>query len=182
MKALKIIVIVLLALVAGGFIAWNVAKSQTKKHSPEVHTNKTVNGAELGLFYSSPFKKNREIFGALVPYNAVWRTGANEPTTFSTSKDLMIEGKLLKAGEYSLWTIPTEGAWTFILNSEIPGWGANFDQTAKHNPTYDVLRVDVAPEMAMDVKESLEISVNENPSSLCIAWDLIRVNVAFEVQ
>jgi hypothetical protein len=182
MKALKIIVIVLLALVAGGFIAWNVAKSQTKKHSPEVHTNKTVSGAEIGLFYSSPFKKERKIFGELVPYNTVWRTGANEPTTFSTSKDLMVEGKLLKAGEYSLWTIPTEGAWTFILNSEIPGWGANFDQTAKHDPTYDVLRVDVAPEMAMEVKESLEISVNDNPSSLCIAWDLVRVNVAFEVQ
>lgn len=182
MKALKIVVIVLLVLVAGGFIAWNVAKSQTKKHSPEVHVNKTVDGAEIGLFYSSPFKKGREIFGALVPYNTVWRTGANEPTTFSTSKDLLVEGKLLKAGEYSLWTIPTEGAWTFILNSEIPGWGANFDQTAKHDPTYDVLRVDIAPEIDTEVNESLEISINEEPSSICIAWDLVRVNVAFEVQ
>ena len=134
------------------------------------------------MFYSSPFKKDREIFGALVPYNAVWRTGANEATTFSTTKDLMIEGKLLIAGEYSLWTIPTEGAWTFILNSEIPDWGANFDQTAKHDPTYDVLRVDVAPEIATEVKESLEISINEEPTSLCIAWDLVRVNVEFEVK
>jgi hypothetical protein len=182
MKALKIIVIVLLSLVAAAFIAFNVLKSQTKKHSPEVHISKTVSGAEIGLFYSSPFKKDRVIFGGLVPYNAVWRTGANEATTFSTSKDLMVEGKLLKAGEYSLWTIPTEGAWTFILNSEIPDWGANFDQTAKHDPTYDVLRVDVAPEIATDSQESLEISINEEPTSLCIAWDLVRVNIEFEVK
>src|SRR5688572_13747575 len=80
--------------------------SQTKAASPEETVTFSQDNLTIEVFYNRPFKKGREIFGGLVPYDAVWRTGANEATTFETSKSLQIEGKTLPTGKYSLWTIP----------------------------------------------------------------------------
>src|SRR5688572_13451014 len=98
---------------------------KTKSFSPEGEAVFTKEDLMVKVFYNRPYKKGREIFGSLVPYDKVWRTGANEATTFETSRDLTIEGKTLKAGKYSLWTIPRPDSWTIIFNSEYGQWGIN---------------------------------------------------------
>ena len=115
MQVLKKIVWVILGIFTGFFVFFFSAKTYTKSHSPEkvaVYQDADFN---IKVKYSSPFKKNREIFGLLVPYSKVWRTGANEATTFSTNKDLKFNDGVLPAGEYTLWTIPNEDQWEIIF-------------------------------------------------------------------
>lgn len=90
--------------------------------------------------YSRPEVKERAIFGALVPWGEIWRTGANEATTVSFSADVMVEGKRLAAGKYALLTIPGEKSWTVVFNTATDLWGAN-----KYDTTLDALRVEVVP-------------------------------------
>ena len=119
----------------------NYAKTN-KKSSPEKSVTYSKGEMKLDLFYCSPSKKDREIFGGLVPYNEVWRTGANEASTFTTNKDLMIAGQPLPAGKYTLWTIPNETSWKVIFNDIMYGWGVKFtDQKAARDPDRDVLVV-----------------------------------------
>ncbi|MDX1719156.1 MAG: DUF2911 domain-containing protein, partial [Salegentibacter mishustinae] len=88
-----------------------ILRYNTKAHSPEDTVSYTEKDLKMEVFYNRPYKKERDIFGNLVPYNEVWRTGANEATTFETNKDIMVDGSLLKAGKYTLWTIPMEKSW-----------------------------------------------------------------------
>ena len=103
-------------------------KIQTKKQSPEQNITYHQGDLKLNVFYCSPIKKNRVIFGELIPYGKVWRTGANEASTFSTNKDLMIDGKSLAKGVYTLWTIPNENSWQIIFNSKTTQQGGFFLQ------------------------------------------------------
>jgi hypothetical protein len=105
-----------------GVVAKFFVNQHDKSFSPEEEVAFTSSDLNIRVFYNRPFKKGREIFGGLVPYDKVWRTGANEATTFETSKDLLIEGKTLKKGKYSLWTIPGEETWKVIFNSEFGQW------------------------------------------------------------
>ena len=98
-------------------------QEQTKKHSPEVTNTYNQNGLDLSVNFSGPSKKGRVIFGELVPYDAVWRTGANEPTTFTTASNIRIIDKPLAAGTYSFWTKPGKDVWEVMFNSEVPNWG-----------------------------------------------------------
>src|SRR5690606_7918853 len=115
----------------------------TKSFSPEDEVVFTADNLTVKVFYNRPSKKGREIFGGLVPYGQVWRTGANEATTFDTNRDLNFKGKVLRAGKYSLWTIPRENAWTIIFNSEHGQWGLNKQGQPNRDPKLDVLQVDV---------------------------------------
>ena len=90
------------------------------------------------LIYSRPQRNGREIFGALVPYGKVWRTGANEATEITFFKDGTFGGKPVKAGRYSLFTIPNEKTWTVILSSALDVWGAY-----TYDEKQDVLRIEV---------------------------------------
>jgi len=110
--------------------------------SPMATVSQAVGLAQVDITYSRPFVKGREVFGGLEPWGEVWRTGANEATTFTLTHDAEIEGKPLPAGTYSLFTIPKEeGKWTVIFNNEAQQWGAfQYDQEK------DALRVEVAPE------------------------------------
>jgi len=85
---------------------------------------KAGNTVYAKIVYFRPAKKEREVFGKLVPFNQVWRTGANENTEIKFYNDVVIQGKSIKAGTYSLFTIPTETDWTIILNSDLDHWGA----------------------------------------------------------
>lgn len=115
----------------------------TKSFSPEQEVVFSEGDLVVKVFYNRPFKKGRPIFGELVPYNEVWRTGANEATTFETNTNLTLEGKVLPAGKYSLWTIPREERWTIIFNAEYGQWGVNSDGEANRNPALDVLTADI---------------------------------------
>ena len=165
------------------FIGWPILKSQTKKNSPEQIVSYTQEDIEISTLYSSPGKKGRIIFGKLVPYDVVWRTGANEPTAFTTNKDLVIDNKGLPKGTYSLWTIPRETSWDIIFNSEMNYWGVKFsDQTANRDPKHDVLTTTVIPSKSLTVTENFTISFSESNNNILmmLAWDTTVVPVLLQ--
>ncbi|UJH92568.1 DUF2911 domain-containing protein [Antarcticibacterium sp. 1MA-6-2] len=118
----------------------------TKAHSPEDTIVYQEAELELEVFYNRPYKKEREIFGSLVPYDQVWRTGANEATTFTTNEDLLIDGSFLAAGKYTLWTIPGEKSWKVIFNSKMYPWGIDADKKPYRDPEFDSLVIEVLSE------------------------------------
>lgn len=150
---------------------------QTKKHSPERTATYTEMGYDLSVSYNSPSKKGREIFGGLVPYNIVWRTGANEPTVFFTKTDVVIGGQSLPAGRYSLWTKPSQEEWTVYFNDEIPDWGVNFSGAAR-DAEHDVITVLVPTENSETIIENFSISFEQDTApKLVLAWDQTKISV-----
>ncbi|OLD00914.1 MAG: hypothetical protein AUI99_08070, partial [Gemmatimonadetes bacterium 13_1_40CM_3_69_22] len=99
--------------------------------SPADSVRATLAGATLAVRYSRPSMRGRAIFGNVVPWNKVWRTGANEATVLETSADLVIAGTSLPAGKYSLWTVPSPDGWKLIVNNNTGQWGTQYD--AKHD-------------------------------------------------
>jgi hypothetical protein len=177
-KALKWVGIVLAVLIVGGFIAFKVMQANTKKHSPEDTVAYTKGDLELSVFYNRPYKKGREIFGGLEPYGEVWRTGANEATTFETNRDLSIGGKTLPAGKYTLWTIPGPDTWTVIFNGKMYGWGVSFGGVASRDPIADVVQVEVPVQKLDSVVEQFTIAFEEqNALALALSWDQTKVAV-----
>ncbi len=163
------------------FIAFQVLQSQTKKHSPEDTVEYVDGDTKVSVFYNRPSVKGREIFGGLIPYGEVWRTGANEATTFTATKDLAIDGKTLAAGTYTLWTIPNKDSWTVIFNEKEYGWGVGFDGKASRDPAADVLQVKVPTQALNDTQELFTIGLKENGSpALVLSWEKTKVAVAFE--
>jgi hypothetical protein len=161
-------------------IAFQVIKSKTKSSSPEVNQTYSVGTAKVNLFYCEPSKKGRKIFGGLIKYGEVWRTGANEPTTFETDKNLVIDGKQLPAGKYSLWTIPQQDSWTVIINKEIPYWGDGSNGKAARNDKEDVIQVVLPVEKLTVPQEKLSIDALNN--ALTIKWDMTKVSVPIVVE
>jgi hypothetical protein len=153
---------------------------KTKSFSPEGEAVFSEGKLTVKVVYNRPFKKGREIFGGLVPYDKVWRTGANEATTFETNQDLVIEGKTLKAGKYSLWTIPRSESWTVIFNSEYGQWGIN-TKGANRDPARDVLQVDVLAVQQNQVFEQFTISFEKTgeEAEMVLIWDKTVVAVPF---
>ena len=157
------------------FIGYQYLAATTKKASPEA-TASYANGVNMTVKYCKPSKKGRESFGGLVPDGEVWRTGANEPTIFETDKDVTIGGKTLKAGKYSLWTIPNADNWAVIFNSEVPSWGVSMGGVASRDAANDVVQVNVPVEVLNESTEMLDISFTQTPA-LVIAWDKTKVSV-----
>jgi hypothetical protein len=173
-------------LLAFNFILWPIMQKQTKKSSPEQNVTYSKGELKLDLFYCSPAKKDREIFGALVPYNEVWRTGANEASTFTTNKDLMIAGQPLPAGEYSIWTIPNENSWKIIFNDRMYGWGVKLtNQKASRNPDHDILVVEGKVSKSLNVVEDFSITLSvSSPDTtvMMFAWDNVVVPLEIREQ
>lgn len=182
LKGLLIVVIVLVLL--GFFVGKPYMKKQTKKHSPERTATYTEKGMDLSVNYSSPSKKGRIIFGELVPFDTIWRTGANEPTTFTTTSDVTIKGQNLPAGTYSLWTKPNPEQWSVIFNKEVPGWGVTILSGGKdttRDPEQDVVSVE-APVLSLAQEiEKFTIGFDENGGTqMCLSWDSTKVCVPIE--
>lgn len=140
-----------------------------QKASPADSTTGKIGNATVKIRYSSPSVKGRVIWGELVPYGEVWRAGANEATTFTTDKDLMIEGKTLHAGRYALFMIPTKDSWTVIFNTVPDQWGAY-----KYDQSKDALRVSVKPN-ANPMQESLVYKINKG--GFTMEWEKLAVAV-----
>src|SRR5687768_8530487 len=166
---------VITAIVA--FIGFMQLKN-TKSFSPEDEVIFEQGDLTIKVFYNRPSKKGREIFGGLVPYDQVWRTGANEATTFETSKDLLIEGQTLKAGKYSLWTIPRETTWTIIFNSEHGQWGLNSKGEPNRNAQLDVLKVDAHAVRQEQEFEQFTIAFEKTgeDAEMVLIWDKTLVS------
>ncbi len=180
MKFLKWFLIVVGILILVAVVGFEIMKSNTKKHSPEETVSYVENGYDLSVTYSRPFKKEREIFGSLVPYGEVWRTGANEATVFTTGTDLVIAGQELPAGTYTLWTIPGPKKWEVFFNSGSYGWGVNLDGKAQRDPGLDVVAVTVQKQRNFKVFEQFTISFQGDPALLMMAWDYTRADVLLE--
>jgi hypothetical protein len=127
----------------------------------------TIDGVTVTLEYGRPNVKEREIWGGLVPYGQVWRTGANEATTITFGADVTVEGQPLAAGTYSLFTIPGEEEWTVIFNKTAQQWGA-YDYDAGQ----DALRVTVTPR-PHDMVESMDFAVEGD--EVVLTWEKLAV-------
>ncbi|HEX8547578.1 MAG TPA: DUF2911 domain-containing protein [Cytophagaceae bacterium] len=132
----------------------------------------------IKAIYGRPQKKERVIFGELEPYGKVWRTGANEATEIKFYKDVTIGNKLVKAGTYSLFTIPDKDKWTVILNSELDQWGAY-----SYNSEKDVLRTEVPVKASQTPVEAFTIVFKEDKTvSMILAWDKVVIELPITVQ
>jgi len=135
-------------------------------------------GATLWIDYGRPGKRGRVIFGDVVPYGAVWRTGANAATQFKTDKALNFGGILVPAGFYTLWTIPTAAGWKLVINSETGQWGT------AHNAAKDLYTIDMKVSTLPQSSERFTISVETNAQggALNLDWDTTRASAAFTTQ
>lgn len=179
-KILKGLLIGAVLLAVIGYFGFGYMKSQTKKASPEVVNTFKVADATITVDYSRPSKKGRVIFGELVPYGKVWRTGANEATTFTVDKDIRVGGLPLAAGTYTLWTIPQATSWTVIFNNKMYSWGVTYGGEAQRDPAADVASVEVPVQAMPDVTEEFTINVSGDPASLNLMWDQTQVSVPIE--
>ncbi|MFD2696733.1 DUF2911 domain-containing protein [Mesonia sediminis] len=137
----------------------------------------TDNSPLARIIYSRPRKKDREIFGALVPFNQVWRTGANESTEITLYEELYINGICLDPGTYSLYTIPGPKIWTVIFNEAQNAWGA-----FNYNEKLDALRVKVPAQRAASIIEVFSIAFQpaQNGINLFIGWDDTFIKIPFK--
>jgi hypothetical protein len=131
--------------------------------------------AYVKVVYSQPHKRGREVFGNLVPYGQLWRMGANEATEITLTKDMLINNQIVKAGTYSLFSIPEKEKWTIILNSEPGLWGSY-----NYNEKFDVMRFDVPVQITNNVNYepfTLQFDQKNELADLLILWDNIKVSI-----
>ena len=179
------------------------AQVRLPRPSQKASVTQTVGVTDITITYSRPGVKGRKIWGdppaaapggtatldaaserpkdaPIVPYGRVWRTGANEATTFQVSDDVMINGQPLKAGTYSLHTIPGKDEWTVIFNSDPGQWGS-----FQYDEKKDVLRVKVKPQAVADSQEWLLFTldpVTENSATVNLRWEKLKVPFTVEVK
>lgn len=137
----------------------------------------SAGGAELWVDYGRPSKRGREVFGALVPWNEVWRTGANAATQFRTDRALAFGEATLPPGTYTLWTVPSPSGWKLMVNSETGQWGTD------HKKDRDLFSVDMKVETLPSVVERFTIGIEPTPEGgeLRLDWDTTRASVPFKV-
>ena len=147
---------------------------RTPAPSPTQTVQQEFGISSVQLIYSRPGMRGRKVFGDLVPYGKVWRTGANQATRIKFNDDVMIGGQPLKAGEYALYTIPNENEWEVIINKGSANWGTNYKQED------DILRVKVKPVRLNDAVESFTMqfdNVKATSADLRIMWEKTAVVV-----
>jgi len=145
--------------------------------SPKSTLEQRVGLTDVKIVYSRPGVKGRAIWGGLVPYDKVWRTGANAATAITFSTDVKINGKALPAGEYSLHTIPTAGDWTIIFNKSTDLWGSY-----AYEEKNDALRVTVKP-VPHEMTESMQFSIPEvSTEKAVVALDWEKMRVPFTIE
>lgn len=145
--------------------------------SQKANITQIIGLTEVAISYSRPNVKGRDVWGKLVPYNEVWRTGADEATTISFGDEVKINGSRIEPGKYSLFTIPDADRWTIIFNKAAKQWGAfNYDSTK------DILRIKAKP-IQHEFTESLQFSfsnVTVNSADVNIDWENVRVHFTIE--
>jgi hypothetical protein len=166
-----------IAALAANFAARDSTPLGMASASPRDTVRATVAGAKLLVDYGRPSKRGREIFGAMEPWDSVWRTGANAATQFETDRMLMIGSTMLQPGKYTLWTIPSRSGWKLIINKETGQWGTAYK---KEN---DVARVDMKTETLPATVEQFTISIVPDGSGgvLRLDWDRTRAFIPFMV-
>jgi hypothetical protein len=172
MKPLYITSLVLLSFAAFSQEAIN------PRPSPLAIASTRYKDTYLKITYSQPQKKRREIFGGLVPFEQVWRTGANEATEMTITRDIKINGMDLKAGTYTMFTIPREKTWIIIFNTDLGQWGAY-----NYNAKSDVLKFEIPLTPLTDVVyEAFTIWIDQknDKADLMMAWDRTKVTMQLQ--
>jgi len=150
-------------------------QDKSKRPSPPGTAEVTfADGKKVTIDYSRPSAKGRKIYGGLVPYGEVWRTGANEATSLKTDTDLVIGGTTVPAGSYTLYTVPASGSWKLIINKQTGQWGTNYEQGQ------DLARVDMNVTTVSQPVEQFTISFDKtggDSAKLNLDWEKTRASV-----
>lgn len=146
--------------------------------SPRDTARAVVDGAQISIDYGRPAARGRVIFGNVVPWDRVWRTGANAATLLETNRDIEIGNVLIPAGKYSLWTIPNEQHWALIVNKQTGQWGTDYDEQQ------DLVRIDLSPRTTREAAERFTISINRQNRGgvIVLHWEKTQINVPFMVK
>jgi hypothetical protein len=128
-------------------------------------------GKSITVDYSSPRMRGRKIFGDLVPYGEVWRTGANEATTFVTTANVTVGGKSVPAGSYTIFTVPNQGSWKLIVNKKTGEWGIPYKYEAD-----ELGRVDMAVSQTPSAVENFTIAFDQ-ACTLTVSWENTQASV-----
>lgn len=148
---------------------------KSQRPSPPAQAQcKFADGKTITVDYSSPRAKGRKIFGGLVPYGEVWRTGANEASSFVTTADLTVDGKNVPAGSYTIFTVPAADKWTLIINKKTGEWGIPYKWESE-----ELLRADMTVSKTSSPVENFTISFHEMGSGchLYMDWENTRATV-----
>ena len=154
-------------------------KEEKVRISPKASVSQTVGFTDITISYSRPGVKGRKIWGGLVPYDKVWRAGANEATKITFSTDVVIEGKKLPAGAYGFFAIPGKDTWTLIFNKVADQWGA-----FEYNEAEDALRINVKPEKN-NFTEWLRYEItktSDTTATISLEWENLKVPFKVEVK
>jgi hypothetical protein len=164
--------------IAKAWGAYEAAHGPAGSMSPRDTVRATVGTANLEIQYSRPLKRGRVIFGNVVPWNQVWRTGANAATQFTTSADVMIGNTPVPAGKYTLWSLPTPTGAKLIINSQTGQWGTEYDATK------DFARVDLNQKMLTRPVDEFTIAVAPDGTATVIkfSWDDREYSVPVRVK
>ena len=154
-------------------------KEEKVRISPKASVSQTVGFTDITISYSRPGVKGRKIWGGLVPYDKVWRAGANEATKITFSTDVIIDGKTLPAGSYGFFAIPGKDEWTLIFNKVADQWGA-----FEYNEAEDALRINVKPEKN-NFTEWLRYEITKTSDTTAVVsleWEKLKVPFNVEVK
>ncbi len=161
-----------LAVPAAGIVA-----AQQKRASPHETVKATIDGATVSVTYGRPYMKGRKVFGGLVPYGQVWRTGADEATILETDKALMFGPLHVNPGKISLYSLIDEKEWKLVLNKQVGQWGTEYAAAQ------DLGRVPMKTEKLSTPVEQLTITIEKNPAGkggvLVIQWETTKASLAF---
>lgn len=162
-----------LLFIAGLTINSNAQGLKLPALSPTCKFTQSFSVSEIEVSYSRPSVRGRKIFGDLVAYNKVWRTGANAATKVKFGEDVMINGKSIKAGEYALYTIPNPNEWEIIFNKGTSNWGA-----AGYDASDDVARFNVKPQVTDKTIQTFTINIGDISFTTCnleLMWENTKV-------
>ena len=164
--------------IANAWAAAETARGPAGQMSPPDTVRSSVGAAKVEVAYSRPRKRGRVIFGNVVPWNQVWRTGANAATQLTTSSDLMFGNTLLPAGKYTLWTLPTPTGAKLIINSQTGQWGTDYDVSK------DFARLDLTANTLGQPVDQFTIAVVPQGSGglLRLSWDTTEYSIPFTVK
>jgi hypothetical protein len=166
--------------------------AQQKRVSPHDTISAVIDGNRVTVVYGRPYTKdpktgeNRKIWGALVPYGKIWRTGADEATLLITQKPIVIGETTIPAGAFTLWTLPNEdGTAKLIVNKQIGQWGVSRDPKQAYDEALDVARIDLKKDALDKPVDQFTIAVEKNPSGggvLKMTWESTQFSVPFTVK
>ncbi len=176
MIRVHVLAVVGLALMSG----WSEAgiAGQEKRLSPHETVSAQVDGAKVSVTYGRPYKKGRQIAGGLIPYDTVWRTGADEATTLTTDRALMFGNLHVNAGSATLFTLASpKGPWKLIINKQTGQMGTDYDEKQ------DLGRVDMRVETLSSPVEQFTIAIEDTPQGgqIVMTWDTTKMTIPFGV-